>query len=74
MSLYKKIKIFFLSHLSYLIIVIIIFSCASNKTVLTENHPEIEKLWIEYFDNLNKNKFDEAVSYLDNEYYRYGKT
>ena len=40
------------------------YSCASNKPNETENHPEIEKLWIEYFNNLNENKFDEAVSHL----------
>ena len=40
------------------------YSCASNKPNETENHSEIEKLWIEYFNNLNENKFDEAVSHL----------
>ena len=40
------------------------YSCASNKPNETENHPEIETLWIEYFNNLNENKFDEAVSHL----------
>ena len=41
------------------------YSCASNKPNETKNHPEIEKLWIEYFNNLNNNKFDKAVSCLN---------
>jgi len=65
MNLYKKIKKYFLYHFLSLILLIIVFSCASNKPELTENHPEIEKLWVEYFDKLNNNKFDEAVSYLN---------
>ena len=58
--IYKQ-KIYFIFLISFLFW----YSCASNKPNETENHPEIEKLWIEYFNNLNKNKFDEAVSYLN---------
>tara|TARA_B100001175_G_C19478890_1_gene625952 strand:- start:1187 stop:1687 length:501 start_codon:yes stop_codon:yes gene_type:complete len=59
----KKLKI----NISFFILTsfLLLFSCASSKPELTENHPEIEKLWIDYFDDLNNNKFDEAVSYLD---------
>ena len=56
-----KLKIYFIFLTSFLFW----YSCASNKPNETENHPEIEKLWIEYFNNLNDNKFDEAVSYLN---------
>ena len=56
-----KLKIYFIFLTSFLFW----YSCASNKPNETENHPEIEKLWIEYFNNLNENKFDEAVSYLN---------
>ena len=57
--IYKQ-KIYFIFLTSFLFW----YSCASNKPNETENHPEIEKLWIEYFNNLNENKFDEAVSHL----------
>ena len=33
--------------------VVIIFSCAHNKTALTENCPEIENLWIEKYNPKN---------------------
>ena len=56
-----KLKIYFIFLTSFLFW----YSCAGNTPNETENHPEIEKLWIEYFNNLNKNKFDEAVSYLN---------
>ena len=47
-----KLKIYFL----FLISLLFWYSCAGNKPNETENHPEIEKLWIEYFNNLNDNK------------------
>ena len=56
-----KLKIYFIFLTSFLFW----YSCASNKPNETENHPEIEKLWIEYFTHLNDNEFDEAVSYLN---------
>ena len=40
-----KLKIYFIFLTSFLFW----YSCASNKPNETENHPEIEKLWIEYF-------------------------
>ena len=55
-----RLKIYFI----FLTYFLFFYSCAVNKIKKTENHPEIEKLWIEYFNNLNDNKFDEAVSYL----------
>ena len=55
MNLDKIPKQHSLCRLSYLIILIIIFSCVSSKPELTENHPEIEKLWSDYFDDLNNN-------------------
>ena len=56
-----RLKIYFI----FLTYFLFFYSCAANKLKKTENHPEIEKLWIEYFNNLNDNKFDEAVSYLN---------
>ena len=56
-----KLKIYFIFLTSFLFW----YSCAGNKPNETENHPEIEKLWIEYFTHLNDNEFDEAVSYLN---------
>ena len=55
-----KLKIYFIFLTSFLLW----YSCAGNKPNETKNHPEIEKLWIEYFTHLNDNEFDEA--YFDN--------
>ena len=54
-------KIYFIFLTSFLFW----YSCAGNKPNEIKDHPEIEKLWIEYFTHLNDNKFDEAVSYLN---------
>ena len=53
-------KIYFIFLTSFLFW----YSCASNKPNETENHPEIEKLWVQYFENLNSNNYKNAVTFL----------
>ena len=58
-NIYKQ-KIYFIFLTSFLFW----YSCASNKPNETENHPEIEKLWGQYFENLNSNNYKNAVTFL----------
>jgi hypothetical protein len=62
MNFDNKLKI----NISFFIVTsfLLLFSCASNKPDLSENHPEIEKLWVNYFENLSSGNYEEAVSYL----------
>tara|TARA_B110000444_G_scaffold227114_1_gene232083 strand:+ start:169 stop:663 length:495 start_codon:yes stop_codon:yes gene_type:complete len=44
---------------------IVFSSCTNRKKNKEGNHPEIEKLWLEYFENLNGENYSKAVSYLN---------
>ena len=55
-----RIKIYSIFLTSFLFL----YSCASNKPNEIENHPEIEELWVQYFENLNSGNYEKAASYL----------
>jgi len=76
-------SIFFINLFSFFLF--IYFSCSppspnyknlSQEQILEEaKHEEIEKLWLEYFDELNQNNFQKALTYMKpSVIFNFGKT